>query len=351
MTPMGPSSGPPAPVGWRRRRSRGGGPNIATAASSTPGAPREAPCPVCGSWSRRTVYGGLVLDATVTALHRCRVCRNRYISPRRTGDDLLHQYVDPKEQERYYREEYAPIVPAVVRNTGRTVRLLEAFTPPGTLLDYGSWVGVMAAAAAARGWHAIGFDVSPSAARWGRELLGTRVVDDWGKVVASDLAPFDVVALLEVVEHLEDPATVLRRALEVLRPGGTLVLSTPNFASLGRARRRERWPHIYPAQHILYFTPSTLRALMRDCGVRPLRTYTWSAEVARLSVLPRWPAVPPDPPGGPALLAFGRMPRAGREPLRGRRRGRSPGTRGLDRLRARTAAALGRDRPDDPPPR
>lgn len=266
----------------------------------------EVACPLCGARSRRTRYRGLALAGATTGLHRCARCGVHYVSPRPTGAELERQYRDPDEQERYYREEYAPIVPAVTRHTDRTIRLLEAHQAPGTLLDYGGGAGVMAAAAARRGWRALGYDVSPAAARWGRELLGTEILDRLDAVRASPLAPFDAVAVVEVVEHVERPVELLREALSLLRPGGTLVVSTPNFASLARRRAGAAWGPIIPAAHIALYDPATLRRLLRAAGAEPLRVLTWWNELGRLPApLRRLPWLR-DPPGGHALLAFAR---------------------------------------------
>lgn len=262
----------------------------------------EVPCALCGSWRRRRVHRDLHLDGAPTAMWRCGDCGSGYISPRWTGADLLRQYVDPDEQERYYREEYAPIVPGVVASTDRTIALLERFAPVGSLLDYGCGAGVVAAAAARRGWRSVGYDVSPVAARWGRELLDAEVVNDWDAVAAR--GPFAAVAMVEVIEHLERPLETVRHALSALRPGGVFAISTPNLASLAHLRRGAAWPVVYPEAHILYLTPRALRWALRRCGAEPLATLTWSNEVARLPLPARLGLR--DPPGGPALLAFAR---------------------------------------------
>lgn len=275
-------------------------------AAIVPSVLREVPCPVCASTWRRRRYGDLSLCGQSTALFRCRGCGSGYISPRLVGHDLTRQYTDEADQERYYREMYAPIVPRLVAGMDLTMRLLEGFTRPGTLLDYGAGAAPVAAAAAKRGWGALGYDVSPVAARFGREALGTRVLTDWDEVAASPLAPFDAVAMIEVIEHVEDPRATVRHALSVLRPGGTLMVSTPNYASLARLARGSRWRMILPEGHILYFTPRSLRRVLRECGTRPLMTLTWWNLLGRLPGPRLWSRWLRDPPGGHGLLAFAR---------------------------------------------
>lgn len=85
---------------------------------------------------------------------------------------------------------------------------------------------------------------------------------------------FDLVVSMDVVEHVPDPAPWLRDALRVLRPGGTLFLTTPNYASwslrflentaLELVARRQGFSRklLHPSK----MTPSRLDALLADAG-------------------------------------------------------------------------------------
>lgn len=269
---------------------------------------RPVDCPVCGSRAARVRYDGLAIGEERTRLLVCRSCGSGYISPRPVGDDLDRQYTDPDYLRYHYEELYLPIIDAVVEHTRCTVRVIEAFHAPGSLLDFGCGVGPVAAAAAGSGWKTLGFDVSPIAIETGRDLLGTEVVGTWDAVLASPLAPFDVVAAIEVVEHVEDPGAVIQLAMQALKPGGILVVSTPNFGSVERLRHGARWHAVLPATHILYLTASSLRGLLKGCGAEPLRVLHWGNLLGRLPASHSLVRRLGDPPGGPNLLAFARKP-------------------------------------------
>ena len=92
----------------------------------------------------------------------------------------------------------------------------------------------------------------------------------------DDCRDYDVATVVEVIEHLA-PAEldeVLRATIERLRPGGKLVVTTPNFSSA--------WPLVemlvnrlgelnYAPQHINRFAPRRLRQLLEDLGLKDVR--------------------------------------------------------------------------------
>jgi SAM-dependent methyltransferase len=120
----------------------------------------------------------------------------------------------------------------------RMARLLSAVLrgvrPPAVILDLGCGDGAAASLAARRnpGHHLAGLDWSATALRQasGRGLTLVRAtLEPPGLPVASGVA--DVVIMSELIEHLIDTDAALEEARRVLRPGGSLLLSTPNLAA------------------------------------------------------------------------------------------------------------------------
>jgi SAM-dependent methyltransferase len=110
--------------------------------------------------------------------------------------------------------------------------------------------------------------VEPS--RWSADRArarGLQVVD--GTLAAADLpeGSFDVVTMWDVVEHLADPLSELRRARRLLRPGGLLALSTMNVEAWFPRLLGRRWPW-YMQMHLYYFTPRTLGRMLERAGFR-----------------------------------------------------------------------------------
>jgi SAM-dependent methyltransferase len=105
---------------------------------------------------------------------------------------------------------------------------------PASVVDVGCGDGMATdlAARANPGHRFVGLDWSADALRQARSRGLTLVraeVEPTGLPIAS--ASTDVVIMSELIEHLVDPDTALEEAWRVLRPGGTLLLSTPNLAA------------------------------------------------------------------------------------------------------------------------
>jgi len=152
------------------------------------------------------------------------------------------------------------------------------------LLDVGCGDGTLLQRMRARGWHVAGVETDPAAAGQARRRL------DDAAIHAGPLAEapfpedfFDAVTLYHVIEHLTDPSLDLARCHSLLRPGGRLVLSTPNSQSLGRQRFERDWLHWDPPRHLRIFDAPSLCAALQEVGFRIDRVFTPAC-----SALPVW---------------------------------------------------------------
>ena len=142
------------------------------------------------------------------------------------------------------------------------------------LLDVGCGDGSLVAYLSGLGWDAEGIDVDSAAVAAARRQ-GLRV--QLGTLASEPYPPrsFDVLTMSHVIEHVIDPIALLRDCHRVLKPGGTLVLFTPNVESWGHDRFREAWLGLDPPRHLYLFRSATLRTCLDRSGqwtVESLRT-------------------------------------------------------------------------------
>jgi len=86
---------------------------------------------------------------------------------------------------------------------------------------------------------------------------------------------FDLITLSDLLEHIRDLDAFMNEVLRVLKPSGLLMIVTPNAASFSCRMMGAKWSH-YKAEHLHYFSPVTIKALLKKSGFTPLRSKTSS---------------------------------------------------------------------------
>ena len=142
-----------------------------------------------------------------------------------------------------------------------------------TVLDVGCGAGEFSAALLEAGARPIAVDVACEALRRARERAPGLDARHWaaGERLPVEDNAVDVVWAGEVIEHVVDVAPWLSELRRALRPHGTLVLSTPHHGPgtlLALALSARRFAeHFEPrSDHVRFFSPRTLGALLEDLG-------------------------------------------------------------------------------------
>jgi len=166
-------------------------------------------------------------------------------------------------------------VPLNARRHRAHAKLLAAVGTGRRVLDVGCSSGYLARPLAERGNTIVGIELDPEAAREAEAFCERVLVGDVEIMeLPLEAASFDVVLCGDVVEHLRDPAAALARLRPLLRPGGRVVLSTPNVANwaIRLALLAGRWRYtdrgILDRSHTHLFTRSTLRETLELAGYR-----------------------------------------------------------------------------------
>ena len=231
-------------------------------------------CRLCGG--RRSRRVGVKFGLAIV---KCRRCGLLYVNPRLVEREVLKRYTPA-----YFFDEYLPSFaasrtgfdPAVVgAHYTPFVELARVFSGPGRrLLDIGSGAGFFLQAVEGMGWRAEGVELSAAAAAYARDVVGVPMRT--GKVEAAGLpsGTYDLVTMLDFLEHVFEPLDVLREAYRLLKPGGALIVYTPDIQSLGRRFLGKSWAVLTPAEHLTYFSAKTLRRALETAGfeVRGVRT-------------------------------------------------------------------------------
>jgi SAM-dependent methyltransferase len=189
-------------------------------------------------------------------LYRCRKCGtvNQPSLPR--GNEL-HDLYRAVNDDRYMLEERGRR-----RSARRLLELLATEVPEGRLLQVGCGYGLLLDEARRRGYQAEGVELAREAARYAREQLGLAIRETAIEQAQLDSERYDAILLVDVLEHLDEPVAVLDRLLAVLRPGGALLIVTPDPTSLTARVAGGHWWCYVPA-HCCLIPRRTLLELVR----------------------------------------------------------------------------------------
>ena len=180
------------------------------------------------------------------------------------------------------------------------------------ILDFGCGRGDLLAHLFARGIAARGLELSKDSAD---ETRGRFAGQPLFRGVATDAAEledssFDVVFLVEVIEHLLDDqiAPILGEVQRLLAPGGRLVVTCPNGEDLGAERVRcpDCGAAFHPFQHVRSLDPSSIAALFEGHGFRTEKAQGVYWGLTPYAVVRTWLRNPGRLPT-PHLLYIGRV--------------------------------------------
>ena len=198
---------------------------------------------------------------------RCTNCGLDYINPRLVYTPGLAAY-NQEEELAYFRSTYEERLRAYRSILDR----LSSWSSqvPSSLLDIGCGDGALLEAALDAGMERIlGLEISPILVELVSDHLGAEKVTG-APIETLPGGSFEVVTIINVLEHLHEPATMLEEAARVLADRGIILVHVPNIGGLPARLAGPRWSQIEPYAHFSYFKPSTLAGLLERTGFTPI---------------------------------------------------------------------------------
>lgn len=221
------------------------------------------PCPLCGSQRFRPVF---------EPIKKCRGCGLCLVNP-------LGEFRGENETQEYFLKEYLPQYLANRENSLaerrahiNAIRRYCCLPDRPRLLDVGCAMGSMLEEAKAAGWDPGGVETSEFAAEYAAEHTGCPVYAGTLQKAAFPSESFDVITLMDVIEHVPCPVDLMNEIYRLLCPGGVVFLVTPNFSSFFVRLYGRTAYGVWPDQHVVYFQPSTIERLLRDVGFTRITT-------------------------------------------------------------------------------
>lgn len=196
-------------------------------------------------------------------LVRCRRCDLVYRSPRRREDEQIH----------HFQEEWTEARPSFQLEDYRSANLrrladwiLKWHPAPGAILDIGSSYGTLLEQFP-RSWRLCGIEPSHAACQITRERLpAASIINASLREARLANESFDVITMVDAIYYLHQPLRDLRRLKDLLKPGGLVLLESPNFANRGPVYR---WiGHHFDDTWMYFYTPATLEKMLNKAGMQ-----------------------------------------------------------------------------------
>jgi SAM-dependent methyltransferase len=219
-------------------------------------------CPACGAaTAHRFLYAKN--DCDIVKCAQCGLGRAETadFDPESyyTGD-----YFSGKRSDGY--ADYAGAEPVLRREFSGTVDFIRKFRASGRLLDIGCAYGYFLQEAK-RHFDVAGIELAEDAAAHCRHAglnVLTGVADETS---LARLGLFDVIVLLDVIEHLPSPRETLERCAAHLDPGGIIVITTGDFGAPSAKLVGARWRLMTPPQHLWFFSQPSIRRMAAALGL------------------------------------------------------------------------------------
>lgn len=239
--------------------------NFGTETMSEPDTAYPGLCPICRSGSKSHFLDAACPRRGITteySYYKCLDCGMVYLDPPLTDQELADCY------DSSYEEEWG--------NTRSMKQKVEHFLtkrlpvdPPGKLLDVGCGGGAYLSYAENLGWDVTGLD--PWADNFAGQDKHPAVLNVSLKDADFPENSFDVVTMWWIIEHYQDPLEELQNIRKVLKPNGTLAISTCNIDSLEARLFGRYWHHLAAPEHCALFSTDTIKLILDKAGFAPTK--------------------------------------------------------------------------------
>lgn len=200
----------------------------------------------------------------------CKHCKLQALYPRPNQKELYskdyyqgkadYTYIDERDNKKFAMYVWK----ARIRN-------MQKFVHAGKFLDIGSSFGGFLESAREAGFQVQGVEISEYASRYANEngiptfngsLMEAKFPNDH----------FNVITMVEVIEHIENPSHFFKELTRILKPGGLLLLQTANFDGW-QAKTEGSNYHYYMPGHVYYYSDTILKKILTNLGFSRFVSY------------------------------------------------------------------------------
>jgi 2-polyprenyl-3-methyl-5-hydroxy-6-metoxy-1,4-benzoquinol methylase len=224
-------------------------------------------CLICNS-SNLLIYKGY------EKVHLCKCGSCGFVfSQKKPTKEVIEKYY-----ENYGLDDF--ISPITIKRYHEILDEFESFRKTNRILDVGCGTGYFLNEAKKRGWDVYGTEISQKSV----DICSSKgITMKTGFLNAADYEPnsFDVILSIEVIEHINNPQDEITNFYKILRKGGLVYVTTPNFNSLLRLKLKAAYNVITYPEHLSYYTPNSIKKLFKLNGFKKHKIKTTGISLTR----------------------------------------------------------------------
>ena len=227
-------------------------------------------CPIDGSCNWVFLYLSTFKNYQLP-VYKCESCKLQTIYPKPSNLNTLYDkaYYTGESDFTYRDERLTEKFDAYVWDA--RIKNIQKFVKTGNFLDIGSSFGGFLNRVKEFGYTPYGIELSPYSA----EYSNKRNIETFQGNFLDNTFPdnfFDVITMIEVIEHLDKPKEVFEKLSRILKKGGLLVIQTANFEGL-QAKSEKSSYHYYLPGHLWYYSYSNLKKILTKNGFKQFYPY------------------------------------------------------------------------------
>ncbi|WP_339813420.1 class I SAM-dependent methyltransferase [uncultured Imperialibacter sp.] len=245
---------------------------------------KQASCPLCSTKPDALVLeNGMKISEDFTIV-TCRICDHKYtyflvnVSEEGIYRDERYRVIDNRNSifDKMLSFEYNRVVGKIKKRYG---------SEPA-VLDFGSGKGKFLSLCKEAGFRTNGVETSEPRADFARKFYHLEIDSNYyskGKLLG---APFDVISLFHVLEHLSKPKDLFTNLIgDNLGREGLVVVEVPNIDSWQSRWAGKNWLQLDVPRHINHFSQDSIISLIESCGLHPVEISYFSSHVGLLGML------------------------------------------------------------------
>ncbi|NTS43155.1 class I SAM-dependent methyltransferase [Flavisolibacter sp. BT320] len=231
-------------------------------------------CPVCKTSLHTKVFSinhrqSQVLDmigATVKEPYadivKCKECQHNYMTPIISDEKLTHYY--SKINSEFYANPKPEVGNINEKEYADYTKLIQTKCKTGKVLEIGCGKGYLLKTLQDNGFECYGVEPSPFAAGFAKETLNLQVENCFLHESSFFNMKFDIVVMIDVVEHISNMQRFMQQVSSVLKPGAIIFIGTGNIDSFNARFAGSNWGYFVSWEHVSFFNLKSMRALLTN---------------------------------------------------------------------------------------